>query len=102
MRKLAKDGTTWTPSEAVKRDRLLRQFSKRVKGYAVAISPEFREGYDAIDWSMKVEWVKCPACAWQKGAIGEEENNQATLALEEHWVSCHDASLEELWEELNE
>ncbi len=50
MRKLGKDGTSWTPTEKRKRDRAMRQFSKRNKGYAIGISDEYRAGYDAIDW----------------------------------------------------
>lgn len=50
MRKLGKDGTTLTPTEKAKKDRLMRQFSKRNKGYAVAISEAFKENYEKIDW----------------------------------------------------
>lgn len=50
QRKLGKDGTTWTPTEALKRERLMRQFSARNKGYAVGISEAFEAGYDGIDW----------------------------------------------------
>lgn len=54
MRKLAKDGTTWTPTEKRKRDKALKQFSGRAKGYAVGISEEYRSNYDSIDWSVSV------------------------------------------------
>lgn len=49
IRKSAKDGGL-TPTEQAKKSRLMRQFSARNKGYAVAISDEYRDGYDAIDW----------------------------------------------------
>lgn len=51
-RKLAHDGPSWTPSEARKRDRLLKQFSARAKGYAIGCSQEFRDNYDSIDWTV--------------------------------------------------
>lgn len=53
MRKLGKDGPTLTPTEKAKKDRLMRQFSKRNKGYAVSISQEYRDRYDQIDWGRK-------------------------------------------------
>jgi len=52
LRKLAHDGPSWTPSEKRKRDRLLKQFSARAKGYAVGLSAEYRNNYDSIDWSV--------------------------------------------------
>lgn len=55
-RKLAKDGKTWTPTEKLKRDKLLRQFMRTGrKGAQVAsgASPEYRAGYDGIDWGEK-------------------------------------------------
>lgn len=54
IRKLAKDGSTWTPTEARKRDGLLKQFSARNKGFAVGISEEYRNNYDGIDWGVTV------------------------------------------------
>lgn len=51
MRKLAADGPSWTPTEQLQRNKLMRQFSKRAKGYAVSISEEFRSNYDLIDWT---------------------------------------------------
>lgn len=52
MRKLAKDGKTWTPTERLKRNRMLKQFCKRGrKGVALTgNSPEYLANYDAIDW----------------------------------------------------
>ena len=52
-RKLGKDGATWTPTELRKRDKAMRQFGKRMKGYGVAISEAYREGYDGIDWGTE-------------------------------------------------
>lgn len=62
IRKLAKDGTSWTPTEALKRDKLMRQFMRTGrKGAQVTAgnSPEYREGYDKIDWSR--DCAKCGA-----------------------------------------
>lgn len=43
LRKLARDGKSWTPTESVKRDRLMKQFSKRGrKGYGVVQSAEYK------------------------------------------------------------
>lgn len=55
MRKLAKDGTSWTPTERLKRDRLMKQFAKKGrKGYGLSgNSPEYQRNYDAIDWGKK-------------------------------------------------
>lgn len=53
MRKLGKDGPSYTPTEQRKKDRLMRQFSKRAKGYAVSISDAYRDGYDQVDWGKK-------------------------------------------------
>lgn len=50
IRKSAKDGTSFTPTEKRLRDRLMRQFSKQAKGYAVGVSEAFKANYDAIDW----------------------------------------------------
>lgn len=53
MRKLGKDGTSWTPTEQRKRNQLLRQFTRTGrKGGEVSSgnSEAYREGYDAIDW----------------------------------------------------
>lgn len=55
QRKLGKDGTTWTPTEQRKRDKAMRQFAKRQKGYGVSISQEYRDGYDAIRWKDEEE-----------------------------------------------
>lgn len=52
IRKLAGDGPSWTPTEKRKRDRALKQFSGRAKGYAVGISQAYRDAYDSIDWSV--------------------------------------------------
>lgn len=52
-RKLAADGLSYTPSEKRKRDRLMRQFSKQAKGYGCAISEQFRDNFDKIDWTSK-------------------------------------------------
>lgn len=55
QRKLAKDGTTWTPTEARTRDRLLRQFQRTGrKGSNVSsgASQEYRDGWDRI-WGGK-------------------------------------------------
>lgn len=54
VRKLAHDGPSWTPTEKRKRDKALKQFSARAKGFAVGISDEYRENYDGIDWSVAV------------------------------------------------
>jgi len=54
LRKTGKDGTTWTPTEQRKRDKAMRQFSQRAKGYGVGISDAYREGYDSIDWGVPV------------------------------------------------
>lgn len=54
LRKTGKDGTSWTPTEKARRDRLMRQFAARNKGYGVAISKAYRDGYDGIDWSTPV------------------------------------------------
>ena len=51
MRKLGRDGTSFTPTEQAKKNRLMRQFAQRNKGYGVSISDAYRQGYDAIDWS---------------------------------------------------
>lgn len=51
MRKSGKDGTSFTASEQAQKNRLMRQFSHRNKGYGCAISEAYREGYDGIDWS---------------------------------------------------
>lgn len=54
IRKLGKDGTSFTPTEKHKRDRLMKQFSNQQKGYGTrAITPEYAAGYDAIDWTKK-------------------------------------------------
>lgn len=56
MRKLAKDGTSWTPTEKLKRNRLMKQFAKHGrKGYEVSSgnSEAYRAGYDLIDWGEK-------------------------------------------------
>lgn len=50
MRKLGKDGNSFTPTEKRKKDKAMRQFSKQRKGYAVAISDAYRVGYDGIHW----------------------------------------------------
>lgn len=53
MRKLAKDGKSWTPTESRKRDRMLKQFCKKGrKGVAYSGNSEaYKAGWDAIDWS---------------------------------------------------
>lgn len=53
MRKLAKDGKSWTPTEQFKRNKMLKQFCKLGrKGVALsANSPEYMAGYEGIDWS---------------------------------------------------
>lgn len=50
LRKLAKDGTSWTPTEQRKRDALMRQFTKAGKGVAVRSgnSPEYQEGWERV------------------------------------------------------
>lgn len=54
VRKLAKDGTSWTPTERLKRDKLMRQFMRTGrKGAQVSSgnSPAYEEGYALINWS---------------------------------------------------
>lgn len=56
VRKLAKDGTSWTPTERLKRDKLMRQFMRTGrKGAQVSSgnSPEYEEGYSLIDWDKE-------------------------------------------------
>ena len=53
VRKLGKDGPSWTPTEKLKRDRLMRQFMRTGrKGAQVSAgnSPEYMANYDLIDW----------------------------------------------------
>jgi hypothetical protein len=53
MRKLGKDGTTWTATERRKKDILMRQFCRTGrKGVEVASgnSEAYRANYDGIDW----------------------------------------------------
>ena len=53
MRKLGKDGTTLTPTERYKKDKLMRQFCRtKRKGVEVASgnSEEYRRNWDLIDW----------------------------------------------------
>lgn len=49
IRKLAKDGTAWTPTEQVTRNRLMKQFCK-LEG-AAGNSEAYKQGYDLIDWT---------------------------------------------------
>lgn len=52
QKKRARDGKTWTPTEARKRDKMLKQFCKKRKGVGMSdASDAYRAGYDAIDWS---------------------------------------------------
>jgi hypothetical protein len=54
MRKLARDGKTWTPTEERTRDRLLKQFCKAGrKGVEVASgnSEAYKANFDLIDWT---------------------------------------------------
>lgn len=51
MRKSGKDGPSWTPTEKVRRDKAMRQFSKQGKGYGCGISQTFRDNFDLIRWS---------------------------------------------------
>ncbi len=51
MRKLGKDGTSWTPTEQLKRNRLLRQFTRTGrKGSEVSSgnSEAYKEGWERI------------------------------------------------------
>jgi hypothetical protein len=52
MRKLGKDGTTWTPTEQRKRDQLLKQFTHGQRGYNLAEgnSEAYRANFELIDW----------------------------------------------------
>lgn len=54
IRKLAKDGTTWTPTEQVTRNRVMKQFCKAGrKGVEVSSgnSEAYKKGYEGIDWT---------------------------------------------------
>lgn len=51
IRKLARDGTTWTPTELSTRNRLMRQFCKMPEN-AVG-SEAYRANYDLIDWGKR-------------------------------------------------
>lgn len=54
VRKLGKDGASWTPTEKLRRDKLMRQFMRAGrKGAQVSAgnSPAYMAGYDGIDWS---------------------------------------------------
>jgi hypothetical protein len=56
IRKEARDGTSWTPTEQRKRDKLMKQFSKYGrKGYEVSsgTSKAYRDNFDLIDWSKE-------------------------------------------------
>lgn len=51
MRKLAKDGTTWTPTEQRAKDKCMRQFCRMGrKGVSVlsANTPEYQDGWERI------------------------------------------------------
>lgn len=72
QRKLAKDGKTWTPTERLKRDQLMRQFMRTGrKGAQVSAgnSEAFREGYDQINW--RKDWPPCPDCPHDLGCHTE-------------------------------
>lgn len=49
IRKLARDGTSWTPTEQRTRDRLMKQFTK-LEG-ASGNSEAYRTNFDLIDWT---------------------------------------------------
>lgn len=49
MRKLARDGKTWTPTEKRTRDRLMKQFCRLESGGGN--SEEYRRRFDLIDWT---------------------------------------------------
>lgn len=51
MRKLAKDGKTWTPTEQRKRDKALKQFCKfgrKGVGLSSGASEEYKDGWERI------------------------------------------------------
>jgi hypothetical protein len=49
IRKGGRDGSL-SPTEQLKKNRLMKQFSKQAKGYAVGVSQAYRDGYDGISW----------------------------------------------------
>jgi hypothetical protein len=54
IRKLARDGKSWTPTEQRARDRALKQFCRSGrKGVEVASgnSEAYKAGFDLIDWT---------------------------------------------------
>ncbi len=51
--KRAGDGPSWTPTELYRRDRALR-LNNKMEG-CKAVTPEFSEGYDAIQWQSEEE-----------------------------------------------
>lgn len=56
LRKLGKDGTTFTPTERLKRNKAMKQFMRTGrKGSEVSSgnSEEYQRNYDLIDWGKK-------------------------------------------------
>lgn len=54
MRKLGKDGNSFTPTEQRKKNELMRQFMKRTEQYADRdADAAYRAGYDLIDWGRE-------------------------------------------------